>query len=630
MPAYIPTATGVIAIPLKDAAARLRYQLYPLSRQTRPDLWPSAPFLAQGNDWYGCDINALNLDDGAYEYLIELQRGDDAPILLPDPTSQEIDRYSGYRSLFHILHGKRVQESFDWSGELGKTLPENNQLVIYELPVRWVDAGNEPIRQVGLGTFDKATFEHLDSLTDLGINAIELLPIQDSPDTLNWGYGTRFFFAPDLDMGAPCDLRCFIKACHQKGVRVILDVVMNHSRDCALEQLAHDWFYLTDAEEPDRAAWGGQRFRYASKPNPNCTAHEFLSWMAEFWVDTYHVDGFRIDEFKGINNWAFIRQFTQRAWSAHPQARPFIVIAEDSGRDRRIVQGDDKVLDAMWNFDFHDEIRNLIRNQLGTNLGEPGRRERTKSLLSGGALQRPNDGKEFRKGFGDLSQAVNYFTSHDVQSSPRLMSWLLNDLLSGQSIVTNLMGDTRALYEEDPVKLNDLLAQATDIAFSAWALTVTSVGIPMVLAGEEFLDVHDIDPSDWRLKMSDPVNWERSNHKFRADFRARIQQLIQLRTSCPALQRNEIEFLYFGDAFDSDAGERSFVYCRTGGQPLGQAGQVAVFANLRGDGRVVKLASWPWANAPTEEGGLGRRAAFGSQGVEVELKAFETRVFLMR
>jgi 1,4-alpha-glucan branching enzyme len=80
-------------------------------------------------------------------------------------------------------------------------------MVIYELPMRWVDAGEDgQSRQVGLGTFEKALFERLwdaaSSIRALGVNCIELLPVQDSPDTLNWGYGTRFFFAPDYDMGS--------------------------------------------------------------------------------------------------------------------------------------------------------------------------------------------------------------------------------------------------------------------------------------------------------------------------------------------------------------------------------------------------------------------------------------------
>ncbi len=81
-------------------------------------------------------------------------------------------------------------------------LPQNNELVIYELPVRWVDAPDDAkARQVGLGTFEKMVFGHLEYIKGLGCNSIELLPIQDSRDSLNWGYGTRFFYAPDWSGG---------------------------------------------------------------------------------------------------------------------------------------------------------------------------------------------------------------------------------------------------------------------------------------------------------------------------------------------------------------------------------------------------------------------------------------------
>src|SRR5262249_31206370 len=161
---------------------------------------------------------------------------------------------------------------------------------------------------------------------------------QDSPDTLNWGYGTRFFFAPDYDMGAAFDLKLFIKRCHQRGISVILDVVMNHSKQCPLEKLAERWFYIdTKTEElgpppsrEQRNAWGGKAFRFRDQKNGSFMARDFHYRMAEYWVREYHVDGFRIDEFKGIDNWDFVREFRRRALVEHQKltpARPFIVIS---------------------------------------------------------------------------------------------------------------------------------------------------------------------------------------------------------------------------------------------------------------------------------------------------------------
>lgn len=121
-------------------------------------------------------------------------------------------RLGGYRGVLRMRDGHRYRLPFDWQGELaaGGRLPNNNELVLYELPMRWVDSSSDAVdRQVGLGTFDKAIFERLAYLQRLGVNAIELLPVQDSTDTLNWGYGTRFLFAPDVDMGEPVDLKLF-------------------------------------------------------------------------------------------------------------------------------------------------------------------------------------------------------------------------------------------------------------------------------------------------------------------------------------------------------------------------------------------------------------------------------------
>src|SRR5581483_5496182 len=190
----------------------------------------------------------------------------------------------------------------------------------------------------------------------------------------NWGYGTRFFFAPDLDMGSPVDLKFFIKQCHRRGIRVILDVVMNHSAvKCPLLALAEDWFYLPPGgdEEGDRPAWGGRAFRYVRPaPDGHHPAREFHYAMAEFWVREYHVDGFRLDEFKGINNWDFVQAFREKAWAEHRRlfpGRPFLVVAEDSWRRAEVTQdlptnpNGRQVADAIWNFAYRDEVRRLLR-----------------------------------------------------------------------------------------------------------------------------------------------------------------------------------------------------------------------------------------------------------------------------
>src|SRR4051812_25265775 len=158
-------------------------------------------------------------------------------------------------------------------------------------------------------------------------------------------------------MGTPFDMKLFVKRCHQRGIRVIMDIVMNHARGCPLADLAFDWFFLRDgSEEKDpngdpRPAWGGDIFRYLTGK-----ARDFHYGVANFLINEYHIDGFRLDEFKGINNYEFVQEFTKRAYDSQQaifgSSRPFIVIAEDSWRRAKVTtpgsyQGQ-RVVDAIW------------------------------------------------------------------------------------------------------------------------------------------------------------------------------------------------------------------------------------------------------------------------------------------
>jgi|GEM_PF-1334215 len=608
---------AALEIPAPDAATvEMRFASPDERDRFDPTAWRRAPLarVAGKSGWWR--VEALGLADGAYEYEFVLDGRADAPVA--DPFADEITRFSGYRGVFRLRGGKRLQ-AFRWDDELpaGTRLPDNNAIVVYEMPLRWMSAGGEDFRQFGLGTFDEVIFRHLDRLADLGVNAIELMPVQDSPDTLNWGYGTRFFFAPDFDMGAPVDLKLFVKRCHQRGIRVILDVVMNHARDCPLEALAFERYFLRRRdEEPGRGDdYGARMFRYRrAEPDGSFPAREFHFRMAAFWIEAYHVDGFRLDEFRGIDNWEFIQQFRDKAWAAFRRLfpdRPFIVIAEDSWR-RAIVAQDAgtnpnrrKVADAIWNFAFRDEARRLIRGEIRTQFGEPSRRERIRNLVSGAALW-DDMSHELKGGFGDLAEAVNYLTSHDVEKEDeaRLMNFLIGPMLREAGQGPGSVADVRRAVDQDGSEaLKGVKRRALERVRSAFALLMTAPGIPMFLAGEEFADVHDLDHTDWRLKMSDPVDWSRENRPGHRALRDAVRDLIRLRTSHPALQRNEIAFFYFHPSIDEDGGTRVFAYCRTGGRPLGAAGQVIVLANCGGENFPEFRFPWAWGAAAVERGG---------------------------
>lgn len=597
----------------------LRYSSLPRCDDFKPQDWPNAPLKRDDKGWWHIDLQPLRLAPGTYEYeyLVQVD-GQWKPVA--DPYAEELTKLSGYRGLFHIRDFERVRLPFLWGNDMPPSgrLSENNEIVIYELPMRWVDGDLD--RDVGLGTFERATFERLDGLAKLGINCIELLPVQDSMDTLNWGYGTRFFFAPDWDLGSAFDLKLFIKRCHQRGIRVILDLVMNHARGCPLADLAPDWYFLRDPREEldpngdPRPGWGGAPFRYRRPVDGDFPARKLQFDVAEYLIREYHVDGFRLDEFKGIDNYQFVQEFKEHAHSVHRQAfpdRPFIVIAEDSWRRREItwpVYQGRTVVDSMWDFDFRDDVRRLVSNRLSTNLGQASRSERVKWLIG-------------LHGYSDMTSRVTYCTSHDVErdDEQRMLSYYYEVL--GESF-------------SRPPLVEPKMQVACEQVASTFAFTLTAAGIPMFLAGEEFADLHDTDHSDWRRKMSDPVDWWREDEMYHSAVRKRVADMIKLRASHPALQRNEVEFFGFGPTrfhpeFDLEVGARLFAYCRNAGQPLGSPGQVIVVANTGGVDYPQFEMEWPWGGravsecAPTSQplpqvaGSVARLA----------LRPFQARVF---
>ncbi|MGO9109865.1 MAG: alpha-amylase family glycosyl hydrolase [Thermoguttaceae bacterium] len=636
---------GLLRVP-GPALNALSVRFAPLADRDHfnPASWAQHPLArsAAFAGWWEIDLDLLGLADGNYEYEFLINGSTPAA----DPYADEITRFGGYRGLFAVSGGKRVGKTFRWDGDVspGTSLPGNNEIVIYELPVKWMssDPGeNAPL--VELGTLDKVIFEHLDDLAGLGVNCIELLPIEDSPQTLNWGYGTRFFFAPDYDIGSPLDAKFFVKSCHQRGIRVLLDVVMNmFAPKCPLAALAPQWFYQPGS--PSRQDWGQDLFQFDSPAYGNYfAAREFLCEMGEFWVAEYHIDGFRIDDFADINNWDFVQEFHDRATvksqSLFP-GKPFLVVAEDS--DGRFVTTEDdgsnpggrKVVDAIWNFGYRNEIRRLVTNSINTAWGEPSRSVRVQHLISKDGVW--NDWNHaLDPGYADMSAAVDYITSHDVADAPRLMNTILGPMLQAAQLGDGGVQSVRSAVDGADSSSNPALQCMVQAAFQrvlgAFVMLTTSVGTPMFLAGEEFGDVHDTDYIDVNEKQQDPVQWGRAAFRGNAALKANVAQLIRLRTSHPALQRNEVQCFYFHPQFDGNDSPRVFAYCRTGGQPLGVSGQVIVIANMGPQSFAnYDIPGWRWAaSALTETGGPAAGPAYNPMTgtLTLSLNSFQARVF---
>jgi 1,4-alpha-glucan branching enzyme len=452
-------------------------------------------------------------------------------------------------------------------------------------------------------------------------------------------------------MGTSIDAKFFIKSCHQKGIRVILDVVMNfYNPTCPLNALSPvpGWFSVRSGTD-GRNDFGQVLFRYNEPSYGNYfAAREFLCQMAEFWVTEYHIDGFRIDDFADIKNWDFGQAFRQRAAAASNTnfpGKPFIVIAEDSTRNfsstNPTAYNGRPVVDAIWNFGYRDEIRALALDQITTVFGQASRTQRVEHLLSQNGVWNPDYGNgHFDPGFSDMACSVAYATSHDVADAPRLMNTILGSILKEYSLGNGTVQDIRTIIDHPPAdpRITGAITFALYRVFGVFALLMTTVGIPMVYAGEEFGDVHDLDYLDVDKKQQDPIQWARATYPGQAALLTGVTNLVRLRTQHPALQRNEILFFHFHPQFDDNVGCRVFGYARTAGNDIGNAGQVIVLANMGAEKfPSYVIANWPWrARAVAEAANPGAPGPMPppapvydgvSNSLTLALDAFQVRVF---
>jgi hypothetical protein len=298
-------------------------------------------------------------------------------------------------------------------------------------------------------------------------------------------------------------------------------------------------------------------------------------------------------------------------------------------------------VDALWDFDFRDEVRRLAAGRMQTRPGEPSRSERVRALVGGGRVW--DDGRRSwrqREGgvdvrFEDLAQRIAYNTSHDVEGheEQRLLSYFLDSARYGWPHWHHADAAANLHVPALEQALHGVRV-ALEQVHTTFVLVLTAVGIPMFLAGEEFADLHDVPHHDWRLKMSDPVDWQRAELPGHRELLARVRDLVQLRRSHPALHRNEVAFFGmtagFHPAFDGNDGPWVFACCRTAGRPLGSPGQVVVVANCGAQGFPSFHLDWPWGGMPlTERGALGGQpvAVAPARRLDLALNAFQARVF---
>ena len=474
-----------------------------------------------------------------------------------------------------------VHDDFDWRGDVR---PEViwRKAIIYELHVKGFTQLHpgvpEPLRGTYLGLAHPAAIEHL---VRLGVTSVELLPVHEAtPEgflrerglTNFWGYNTLGFFAPDQRFAssrspgaAVREFKEMVRALHQAGIEVILDVVYNHSCEgnhlgptLSFRGLDNPTYYWLDGSDPSRYRDFTGCGNSLAANNPQVV--KLIMDSLRYWVSEMHVDGFRFDLATTL-----ARDHHDGAWD--PRADLFVTLQQDPvlSRVKLIAEpwdvgpggyrvGNFPVAFAEWNDRYRQTLRRFWRGD-GGQLGDLGYR------LSGSS--------DFFKVSGRRPTAsINYVTCHDGMTLADLVSYSKKHNEANKEDNRDGANENHSHNwgVEGETKDAEILALRDRMARNFLASLFLSVGTPMLLAGDElgrtqrgnnnaYCQDNELSWIDWNLD---------ERKKALLEF---TRACIALRRSEPVLQRRN----FFLGATLEDSRFRDLVWFHPQGTELQHA-----------------------------------------------------------
>jgi maltooligosyltrehalose trehalohydrolase len=396
------------------------------------------PLLQLDGGWWEADVDPA-CPGGDYAYFL-----DDEDLALPDPRSpwQPDGVHGPSRLLDHA--------TFPWTDAHWEA-PPLAAAIIYELHIGTFTPE---------GTLDAAQTK-LDSLRDLGITHVELMPVNAFPGIQGWGYDGVDLFAPHEPYGSPDALKRFVDACHARSLAVFLDVVYNHLGPDG-NYLAKFGPYFTAAHH---TPWG-DAVNFEDRGSHE--ARRFFCDNALLWLRDYHFDGLRLDAVHAYTDRSAINFMEQlatevRALEAHT-GRSYIVIAESDLNDPRLVTATEAggySLDAQWSDDFHHALFAVLTGDRGGYYADFG-------------------------SFADLAKSLRDVFVYDGRYSP------YRDRIHGRP-VRNLPASRFLGYSQNHDQVGnrakgDRLSSIVTVgrAKIAAALVLTAPFVPMLFQGEEW------------------------------------------------------------------------------------------------------------------------------------------------
>jgi len=214
------------------------------------------------------------------------------------------------------------------------------------------------------GTF-RAAIERLDHLVDLGITAVELMPLADFPGARNWGYDGVLLFAPDSTYGRPEDLKAFVDAAHRTNLMVFLDVVYNHFGPDGNYLTVYAPQILTDRH---KTPWGSAVNYDGDDATP---MREFVIHNALYWLEEYHFDGLRLDAVHAIMDDSpthLLNELAQRVRGKLRKERQIHLVLENEENEAHWLahgpKGEDECYTAQWNDDVHHGLHTAATDEV--------------------------------------------------------------------------------------------------------------------------------------------------------------------------------------------------------------------------------------------------------------------------
>ncbi|WP_262269526.1 malto-oligosyltrehalose trehalohydrolase [Microvirga yunnanensis] len=297
------------------------------------------PLSADRDGWYRV-ISPEARPGSRYGYKI------DGKLTVPDPASRfQPDDVHGLSLVVDPL-------SFEWSDSAWTGRPWE-ETVLYEVHV-----GTATPEGTYAGLMAK-----LEGLRDLGVTAIELMPIGEFPGRRNWGYDGVLPYAPDAAYGSPEDLKRLVERAHELGLMVFLDVVYNHFGPSGNYLHAYAKTFFTERHP---TPWGAG---INVDGEGSSVVRDFFFHNALYWLEEFHIDGLRFDAVHAITddgNPHFIEELANRIRRAVPGRHVHLVLENEANQARWLGRDDElkpRLHTAQWADDIHNSWHALLTGE---------------------------------------------------------------------------------------------------------------------------------------------------------------------------------------------------------------------------------------------------------------------------